>query len=177
MTKLRYRAYISYSHKDEAWAAWLHRALESYRVPRNLIGNKTAVGEVPARIRPVFRDRDDLSSATDLGDTVKQALADSESLIVLCSPEATSSRWVKDEIRHFLNPDAGPSDSEETNAQRLYSLTQGFPLILDFVIRTEKIQAYSWKENSNNRNYEHMSLEEVQKELRGVPIQAKTVRR
>lgn len=103
MTKLRYRAYISYSHKDEAWAAWLHRALESYRVPRNLIGNKTAVGEVPARIRPVFRDRDDLSSATDLGGTVKQALADSESLIVLCSPEAASSRWVKDEIRHFAS--------------------------------------------------------------------------
>jgi tetratricopeptide (TPR) repeat protein len=103
MTKLRYRAYISYSHKDEAWAAWLHSALESYRVPRNLIGNKTAVGEVPARIRPVFRDRDDLSSATDLGDTVKQALADSESLIVLCSPEAASSRWVKDEIRHFAS--------------------------------------------------------------------------
>jgi len=103
MTELRYRAYISYSHKDEAWAAWLHRALESYRVPRNLVGTRTSVGEVPARIRPVFRDRDDLSSATDLEDTVKEALADSESLIVLCSPDAAASQWVKEEIRYFAH--------------------------------------------------------------------------
>ena len=97
----RYRAYISYSHKDEHWAAWLHRALESYRVPRNLVGNKTNGGEIPSRIRPVFRDRDDLSSATDLQGTVKQALADSENLIVVCSPEAAASHWVGEEIRQF----------------------------------------------------------------------------
>ena len=101
MAKLRYRAYISYSHKDEAWAAWLHRALESYRVPRNLVSKTTSVGEVPARVRPVFRDRDDLSSATDLEGTVKQALAESENLIVVCSPDAASSLWVKEEIRYF----------------------------------------------------------------------------
>ena len=101
MTEFRYRAYLSYSHKDEAWASWLHRALESYRVPRNLVGNQTSVGEVPARIRPVFRDRDDLSSATDLEGTVKQALADSENLIVICSPDAAASRWVREEIRYF----------------------------------------------------------------------------
>ena len=101
MTELRYRAYISYSHKDESWAAWLHRGLESYRVPRHLVGSKTAVGEVPARIRPVFRDRDDLSSATDLEGTVKHALAESENLIVVCSPDAATSHWVKEEIRYF----------------------------------------------------------------------------
>jgi len=101
MAELRYRAYISYSHKDEAWAAWLHRALESYHVPRNLVGKKARAGNVPARIRPVFRDRDDLSSATDLEITVKQALADSENLIVVCSPDAAASHWVKEEIRYF----------------------------------------------------------------------------
>ena len=103
MTEHRYRAYISYSHKDETWAAWLHHALESYRVPRNLVGNKTGVGEVPKRIRPVFRDRDDLSSATDLEQTVKQALADSDNLIVVCSPDAAASRWVGEEIRQFAS--------------------------------------------------------------------------
>jgi len=103
MTELRYRAFISYSHKDEAWAAWLHRALESYRVPRNLVGGKTVIGTVPARIRPVFRDRDDLSSATDLGGIVAQALAESESLIVVCSPAAAVSQWVNEEIRQFAN--------------------------------------------------------------------------
>lgn len=103
MARFRYKAYLSYSHKDEIWAVWLHRALESYRLPRNLVGKQTAVGEVPARIRPVFRDRDDLSSTTDLEDTVKQALAESENLIVVCSPQATVSHWVGEEIRQFAS--------------------------------------------------------------------------
>lgn len=103
MVELRYRAYISYSHKDERWAKWLHRALESYRLPRNLVGSRTVTGEVPSRIRPVFRDRDDLSSATDLGSTVKQALADSENLVVICSPGAAGSHWVNEEIRQFAS--------------------------------------------------------------------------
>jgi len=99
----KYKAYISYSHCDERWAKWLHRALESYRVPRKLVGTKTELGEVPGRIRPVFRDRDDLSSASDLGGTVKQALEDSENMIVVCSPAAAASFWVNEEIRQFAS--------------------------------------------------------------------------
>ena len=98
MSEYRYKAFISYSHADEAWARWLHRSIEAYRVPRKLVGSKTAVGEVPARIKPIFRDRDELSSAVDLGSTVKQALSDSENLIVVCSPAGAASLWVREEI-------------------------------------------------------------------------------
>jgi len=101
--KFNYKAYISYSHCDERWASWLHRALEAYRVPRKLVGTRTDAGEVPARIRPVFRDRDDLSSAHDLGGTVKKALTDSENMIVICSPDAAASHWVNEEIREFAS--------------------------------------------------------------------------
>jgi len=101
MVDLRYKAYISYSHRDDKWASWLHRVLESYRVPRNLVGTITDAGEVPKRTNPVFRDRDDLSSSTDLGDTVSQALAESENLVVVCSPEAAASQWVNEEIHQF----------------------------------------------------------------------------
>lgn len=101
MAEHSYRAYISYSHSDETWGAWLQRALELYRVPRKLVGKETSAGHVPARIRPVFRDREDLSSATDLKVTVKHALANSENMIVICSPEAVASRWVNEEIREF----------------------------------------------------------------------------
>jgi tetratricopeptide (TPR) repeat protein len=101
MASLQFKAYLSYSHKDEAWAVWLHRALETYRVPRNLVGAKTSAGIVPSRIRPVFRDREDLSSAADLAESVKQSLAESENLIVICSPEAGASHWVNEEIREF----------------------------------------------------------------------------
>ncbi len=102
MSEFTYKAYISYSHRDERWAKWLHRAIESYRVPRKLVGTETDAGLVPARVKPVFRDRDDLSSATDLAVTVKQALNQSENLIVVCSPSAAASRWVNEEIREFI---------------------------------------------------------------------------
>lgn len=98
-----YKAFISYCHHDEKWAAWLHRALESYRIPRKLKGVVTDRGEVPARVRPVFRDRDELTSAADLADTVKQALEGAENLVVLCSPAAAASRWVNEEIRQFAS--------------------------------------------------------------------------
>ncbi|HEU4619706.1 MAG TPA: toll/interleukin-1 receptor domain-containing protein [Gammaproteobacteria bacterium] len=99
--EFRYRAFISYSHHDERTARWLHGALERYRVPRRLVGRRTTVGAVPARISPVFRDREELPTATDLGRAVSAALEQSSALIVICSPAAAQSRWVGEEIRAF----------------------------------------------------------------------------
>jgi tetratricopeptide (TPR) repeat protein len=96
--EFKYRAFISYSHADESWASWLHRALESYRVPRRLIGTVTEFGVVPERIAPVFRDRDELTAATNLGDKLTRALEQSAFQIVICSPAAAKSRWVNEEI-------------------------------------------------------------------------------
>ena len=64
--RFKYRAFISYSHQDQAWAQWLHKALETYRVPARLVGMETSAGVIPARLAPIFRDRDELPSATDL---------------------------------------------------------------------------------------------------------------
>src|SRR5678809_538474 len=90
----RFRAFISYSHQDELWAQWLHKALESYRVPRKLVGQTTAAGVIPERLAPIFRDRDELPSATDLNRKVNEALGESANLIVVCSPRSAASRWV-----------------------------------------------------------------------------------
>jgi len=62
----KYRAFISYSHKDEAWATWLHRAIERYRVPRRLVGRTSRDGSVPRRLFPIFRDREELPTSADL---------------------------------------------------------------------------------------------------------------
>lgn len=97
----RYVAFISYSHADERRARWLHRALETYRVPRRLIGRSTEYGPIPARLTPVFLDRDELKGAADLGSTVTAALESSSHLIVVCSPAAARSRWVDAEVRAF----------------------------------------------------------------------------
>lgn len=97
----RYRAFLSYSHKDAAAAGRLHQRLEAYRIPRRLVGRETARGPVPARLWPIFRDREELPAATDLSETVREALAQSGALIILCSPHAAGSLWVAEEIRVF----------------------------------------------------------------------------
>jgi len=97
----RYRAFISYSHQDKSWAGWLHKALETYAIPKRLVGQTTAAGVIPKRLAPIFRDRDELASATDLGRKVNEALAQSENLIVICSPRSAASHWVNEEVLAF----------------------------------------------------------------------------
>lgn len=101
MDSSQYRAFLSYSHSDGKWAAWLHRSLESYRPPRRLVGVVTGMGPVPKRLAPVFRDREELPSATDLGAAIGEALRESACQIVICSPRAARSRWVNEEILAF----------------------------------------------------------------------------
>ncbi len=101
MEPFLYKAFISYSHRDLKWSAWLQRALESYRVPKRLVGIESDFGPVPRRLEPVFRDREDLPSASDLSATVKEALKASEALIVVCSPAGAQSIWVNEEVRYF----------------------------------------------------------------------------
>ena len=101
LEQAKYRAFLSYSHRDGKWAGWLHRRLEIYRPPRSLVGTTTAMGVVPKRLSPVFRDREELASATDLGVVINRALQDSACQIVVCSPQAAKSRWVNEEILAF----------------------------------------------------------------------------
>lgn len=95
----RYRAFISYSHKDAAFARRLHRRLETYVLPRRLGGER--------RLTPIFKDREELPAAHDLSAQVRSALALSNCLIVVCSPAAAVSPWVGREIDTFreLHPD------------------------------------------------------------------------
>jgi tetratricopeptide (TPR) repeat protein len=98
---MQYRAFLSYSHADSRWARWLHRGLEGYRVPSRLRGGSGEFGPLPDRLTPIFRDREDLSSSGELGPRIESALADSEALLVVCSPESARSKWVNDEILKF----------------------------------------------------------------------------
>lgn len=102
-----YVAFISYSHRDLAAGRWLHRKLEGYRLPKRLAGTEGDDGEVPTRLTPIFRDRDEFSVASDLSEKVRAALAASRNLIVLCSPHSATSLWVAKEIATFreLHPD------------------------------------------------------------------------
>jgi hypothetical protein len=97
----KYRAFITYSHRNRRVAEWLHKAIENYRVPASLVGAAGRDGAIPRHVFPVFRDRDELGSAPDLSESIREALAQSAYLIVLCSPSAAKSRWVNQEIVEF----------------------------------------------------------------------------
>ena len=97
----RYFAFLSYSHKDEQLAEWLHSQLEQFRVPGNLAGKLTENGVIPKRLTPIFRDQHELAAADDLGEEIREALANCQFLIVLCSPDAARSGWTNAEIETF----------------------------------------------------------------------------
>jgi hypothetical protein len=98
---VKYWAFISYSHKDSAVADWLHKKLETYRVPRSLVGTPTRDGTAPERLIPIFRDREELPTSSALGDNLQRSLQQSRYFLVICTPAAAQSRWVEEEIRSF----------------------------------------------------------------------------
>ncbi len=107
----KYYAFISYSHKDEKWARWIHGALEHYRLPA--IMRKAEKNRYPKRIAPVFLDSTDLGVG-DLGKTLPEELAKSRYLIVLCSPNSANpneqgKNYIDQEVTWFC--DEGRDDN------------------------------------------------------------------
>ena len=101
MIPLKYRAFLSYSHRDMSWGKWLQSTLEKYRIDNDLVGRETLTGPVPKSLRPIFRDRDDFSAAHSLTEQTLAALEASQFLIVVCSSNAAKSKYVNEEIRRF----------------------------------------------------------------------------
>lgn len=98
-----YTAFISYKHAelDSFVAETIHKKLESYRVPRNVLRSKQ--GKLLNRsIGRIFRDRDELPTASNLSDQINRALEESRFLIVICSPRTRQSAWVMQEIETFI---------------------------------------------------------------------------
>ena len=103
LTPHRYRAFISYSKRDQRHAKRLHSALETYRVPKGIDAKLPR----DRKLGRFFRDDDEMGASTDLGGTLREALENSENLIVICSPHSARSKWVNAEIQHFKNGGAG----------------------------------------------------------------------
>ncbi len=101
MTDFRYKAFVSYSWADAEWGKWLLQAIETYRTPAALVGKDGAGGPVPARLHPLFKDREEEAAGASIGNAVETALAASEFLIVICSPRSAQSQWVDREIAWF----------------------------------------------------------------------------
>jgi MTH538 TIR-like domain (DUF1863) len=108
-----FAAFISYRHTepDCRWAKWLHSALERYRVPKQLARQLGVSG----RVGRIFRDEEELAAASDLSAGIREALQNSEYLIVVCSPRTApgSSHYRRASSRRASGtpPRAGTSGS------------------------------------------------------------------
>ncbi len=96
-----YKAFISYSWSDKDWGGWLHRTLEMYRTPHALVGKPSTLGPVPARLHPLFKDREEEAAGHGIGAAIEAAMGASEFLIVICSPRSAKSQWVNREVAWF----------------------------------------------------------------------------
>lgn len=97
MEQRKYTAFISYRHDkyDSFVAKTLHTEIEKFKIPK---GIKTARKNMGL----VFRDEEELSTASDLSEEIRRALDHSEFLIVICSERTVQSKWVPKEIDYFL---------------------------------------------------------------------------
>jgi WD40 repeat protein len=94
-----YIAFISYRHQpaDCRWAQWLHRSLETYRLPAALARELKRSD----RLGTVFRDEEELAASPNLSADIEQALRASRYLIVVCSRATPASRWINEEVQRF----------------------------------------------------------------------------
>ncbi len=136
--QLRYKAFLSYSHRDKIVARRFHRALERYRLP-------PAPGRPGRSLGKFFFDEYELAAASKIGPAIRGALDDSESLVLLGSGASASSPFVADEVQHFLRRDEtrifvvalDPFESREDLAQLVspplrprMSSTETVPLVV-----------------------------------------------
>ncbi|GEM_PF-2270166 len=103
----KYAAFISYSHHDRKWGEWLENEVETYKVPKPIVGMPGRDGPISKKIGPVCRDRAEFAADPDLRAQIKSSINQSAYLIVICSPHSAKSEWVNEEILEFkrLNRD------------------------------------------------------------------------
>lgn len=97
MEEYTFDAFISYSHRDLSWGTWLQKKIETFRIPKDMRGERPK-----GQGLRVFRDQTDLAG-TELQDSLRQNLDTSRYLIVLCSPASAASSWVNEEVKYFVS--------------------------------------------------------------------------
>ena len=91
-TNLKYKGFISYSHAgDQRFAPALQHAVETFN--RSLLRRRTI---------QVFRDDTNLTLSPHLWPDIENALRSSEFFLLLASPEAAGSKWVRRELEFWL---------------------------------------------------------------------------
>lgn len=98
----RYKAFISYNHRDKKFAKYLHAKLESY----SSLSGRASNGKKP--LYPIFLDENELRAGATLSGAIQDAIKSSEFLIIICSKNSVKSPWVKAELSLMRSIHANP---------------------------------------------------------------------
>jgi hypothetical protein len=104
----KYRAFLSYSHRDAAAVKRLHGRLEGFRIDKDLVGRETPMGPIPKHLRPIFRDRHDFDAGGTLAAQTVAALDSSAALILRRRKQQTRQRG---NPSLFVSPSGSPANS------------------------------------------------------------------
>ncbi len=118
---MKYHAFISYSHKDRKFAKWLHKKIESYKIPEEI----RKLSKIN-RLFPVFLDEEELNLTSNLPQSLQDNLLSSKYLIVISSEASAKSKWVYEEIKFFK------TNKEKENIIVLYAGERKSSEISDF---------------------------------------------
>ena len=155
-----YNAFISYKHapEDNRVAEAVHKGLERFHIPHK-IREKTGV----KRISRIFRDKDELPITSDLSDSIAEALAGSDYLIVICSTNTKESAWVPREIEYFLK--------NHTKKQIFTVLVNGEPRdVIPEILTNEERRV---TDENGNEKIEKIPVEPLSCDYRIAPGKAK----
>jgi len=101
-TQFQYFGFISYSRKDIKAATFLQNNIEHFRYDKRITSSKIHLAD-KKYLRPIFLDRTDLIvDEREFSIELNQNLERSKYLIVLCTESSAISKYVADEINHFL---------------------------------------------------------------------------
>ena len=171
-TAVIYDAFISYSHaKDKPIATALQSVVQKLGKPW-----------YRRRALRVFRDDTSLSATPQLWPSIEQALGQSRYLILLASPEAAASRWVRQEIAYWLDHNSadtllialteGELDWDETTSDFRWSETTPLPTVLKNRFATEPrwIDLRPYREGGVPKDTEFMGVgADFAAAVRGIP--------
>jgi MTH538 TIR-like domain (DUF1863). len=95
----KYAAFISYRHGgiDEQVAIQIHKEIERYRLPKKIAREKGI-----KTLGKLFRDAEELRATSNLSEIIREAIRESEWLIVLCTRRYQESVWCMEEIEYFI---------------------------------------------------------------------------
>ncbi len=119
----------------------------------------------------IFRDTQDLAPGSDLPATLKSALTDTRTLVLLASPESAASPWCDDELRYWLanrpadefvvvltggtlefdKESSPPVRPGSTAAPRAFELLEAVPLYIDMRYSPEEIEQLDFRTHTDFR--------------------------